>query len=130
MKNTIHLQTLNWIKRFYHKGGFLVAGTDPTGAGRTEAGYANQRTVEILVEEGFLLEDAIRICSLNGAKFLEIDAELGSIEPGNTADLVLSDGDLPKDVHAIRNMEIIFKDDVGFDSKKMFESVKGKVRLY
>ncbi len=123
-------KNMKWIKRFYDKGGFLVAGTDPTGAGRTIAGYANRRTLEILVEEGFPLEDAIKICSLNGAKFLERDDEVGSIEVGKVADLVLIDGDLTADVHLIRKMETVFKDGVGFDSQKLFESVQGKVGLY
>jgi len=123
-------KNMKWIKRFYDKGGFLVAGTDPTGAGRTVAGYSNRRTVEILVEEGFPLEDVIKICTLNGAKYLERDSEVGSIEVGKIADMVLIDGDLTEDVHLIRKMEMVFKDGVGFDSQKMFESVKGKVGLY
>jgi len=42
----------------------------------------------------------------------------------------LLNGDLSKDVSNIRDMEIIFKKGVGFDSKKIFDSVKGKVGLY
>jgi imidazolonepropionase-like amidohydrolase len=123
-------KNMQWLKRFYKKGGHLVAGTDPTGAGRTVAGFANQRTVEILVEEGFSLKDAIKICTLNGAKFLERDDQVGTIAPGKQADLVLINGDLTEDIHLIRQMEVVFKDGVGFDSQKMFESVKGKVGLY
>jgi len=121
---------LEWTKRFYEKGGKLVAGTDPTGAGRTVAGYANQRTIEILVEAGFSLPDAIKIGTLNGAEFLNRQKEVGSIEKGKKADLLLIDGDLREDIKNIRKMEIVFKDGVGFDSKKLFESVQGKVGLY
>ena len=56
--------------------------------------------------------------------------ETGTIEVGKRADLVLIEGDLSKDVTAIRNMEIVFKNGIGFDSKKIFESVKGKVGAY
>lgn len=120
-------KNLQWIKRFYDKGGFLVAGTDPTGAGRTVAGYANQRTVEILVEAGFSIETAFKICTLNGAEFLEVSNNLGTIEVGKTADLLLINGNLEENIRNIRNMEIVFKDGVGFDSQKLFESVKGQV---
>ena len=120
-------KNLAWLKRFYDKGGFLVAGTDPTGAGRTVAGYANQRTLEILVEAGFSLETAFKICTLNGAKFLEISKQTGSIEVGKTADLLFINGNLEENIRNIRNMEIVFKDGVGFDSQKLFESVKGQV---
>ncbi|WP_299115112.1 amidohydrolase family protein [uncultured Winogradskyella sp.] len=122
-------KNLTWVKRFYDKGGFLVAGTDPTGAGRTVAGYANQRTVEILVEAGFTVEEAIKICTLNGAIFLEQEKLLGTLEVGKQADIILINGDLNSDIKNIRNMEIVFKDGVGFDSKKLFESVKGQVGL-
>jgi hypothetical protein len=35
-----------------------------------------------------------------------------------------------KDIHAVRNTEIVFKNGVGFDSKKIFESVKNMVGLH
>ncbi|GAA4278872.1 amidohydrolase family protein [Aquimarina mytili] len=122
-------KNMKWVKRFSEEGGLLVAGTDPTGAGRTVAGYANQRTIEILVEAGFSLPEAIKICTLNGATFLNQNKTTGTIEPGKTADLVLINGNLEKDIKNIRKMEIVFKDGVGFDSRKLFESVKGKIGL-
>jgi len=42
----------------------------------------------------------------------------------------LLNGNPLKDIKAVRNTEIGFKNGIGFDSKKLFESVKGKVRLY
>jgi len=132
-KDSAHVAVYNknmiWVKRFYDKGGILVAGTDPTGAGRTVAGYANRHTVELLVESGFPLLDAIKICTLNGATFLEKEKSIGTIEVGKKADLILIDGNLETNIKSIRNMEIVFKDGVGFDSKKIFESVEGKVGL-
>lgn len=125
---TFH-KNMKWMKKFHDRGGLLVAGTDPTGAGRTVAGYANQRTIEILVEAGFSISEAIKICTLNGAVFLERHKETGTIEVGKVADMVLINGDLRKDIKNIRNMETIFKDGIGFDSKKLFESVKGQVGL-
>lgn len=122
-------KNLTWLKRFYDKGGKLAAGTDPTGAGRTVAGYANQHTIELLVEGGFPLIDVIKICTLNGAKYLEQADTIGTIESGKIADLILIDGNLEDDIKNIRNMEIVFKDGVGFDSKKLFQSVKGEVGL-
>jgi len=127
ISNLLFTKNLKWVKRFHDKGGQLVAGTDPTGAGRTVAGYANQRTVEILVEAGFSTEEAIKICTSNGASFLGVGEELGTIEVGKKADLLLINGNLKTDIKNIRKMEIVFKDGVGFDSKKLFESVQGKV---
>ena len=121
-------KNLKWLKRFYDKGGFLVAGTDPTGAGRTVAGYSNMRTLEILVESGFPLLDAIKICTKNGAIFLEQN-DVGTLEVGKKPDLLLIEGDLQENIRNIRKTESVFKDGVGYDPKKLFESVNGKVGL-
>ena len=121
---------LAWEKQFYDAGGLLVAGTDPTGAGRTIAGYSDYREIELLVEAGFTSLQAIKICTLNGASYLGRTTTIGTVEKGKQADLVLIDGDIEKDIKNIRRTEIVFKAGVGFDSKKMFDSVKGKVGLY
>ena len=81
------------------------------------------------MEAGFTPMQAIKIASLNGAIYLGRDKEIGTIEKGKVADLVLIDGDLEKDIKNIRNTEIVFKKGVGFDSKMIFNSVKGKVGL-
>ena len=122
-------KNMAWEKQFHDAGGLLVAGTDPTGAGRTIAGYANRRQVELLVEAGFTPVQAIKISTLNGAVYLGREREIGTIEAGKQADLVLVDGDPERDIRQLRRMEIVFKKGVGFDSAKLFESVKGKVGL-
>ena len=119
-----------WEKQFVEMGGRLMAGVDPTGAGRTIPGYADQHTLELLVEAGFSLPTAVKICSLNAAEYLGRDKEIGSVADGKRADLVLIDGDIQKDIRAVRNTEIVFKNGIGYDSKKIFESVKGMVGLH
>ena len=118
-----------WEKQFYDAGGLLVAGTDPTGAGRTIAGYSNRRQIELLVEAGFTPVQAIKISTLNGATYLGREREIGTLEAGKQADLIIINGDLEKDIKQVRQMEIVFKNGVGFDSVKIFESMKGKVGL-
>jgi imidazolonepropionase-like amidohydrolase len=120
---------LVWEKQFYDAGGLLVAGTDPTGSGRTIAGYADFREIELLVEGGFTVAQAVKICTLNGAVYLKRDKEIGTISVGKKADLVLINGDLSKEIRNIRNTELVFKNGVGFDSPKIFASVKGKVGM-
>ena len=119
-----------WEKMFVEMGGKLMAGVDPTGAGRTIPGYADRHMLELLVEAGFSFTQAIKICSLNAAEYLGRQKDIGTIEAGKRADLVLINGDPEKDIKAVRNTEIVFKNGVGFDSKKLFESVNGKVGLY
>lgn len=108
-------QEMYWEKKFYDAGGLLLAGTDPTGSGRVVA--------------GFTVAEAVGISTLNGATYLGINKETGSLEKGKFADLVIINGDLEKDISNIRNMELVFKEGVGFNSKRLFESVEGKVGL-
>ena len=72
---------------------------------------------------------AIKISTLNGATYLGREKQIGTIEAGKQADLVLIDGDPEQDIQQMRRMEIVFKNGVGFDSAKLFESMKGKVGL-
>lgn len=115
-------------KLFYDWGGLLTVGTDPTGVGGTLAGYGNWRAIELLVEaDGFTPLEAIKIATLNGAIALGFDKTTGTIEIGKSADLLIVDGDPSKNISDIRKVQYVFKNGVGYNSKKLFESVKGKV---
>jgi imidazolonepropionase-like amidohydrolase len=115
-------------KLFYEMGGLLTVGTDPTGNGGILAGYGTWRAIELLVEaDAFTPLEAIKIATLNGAKALGFEQTIGTIEMGKSADLLIIDGDPSKNVSDIRKVQYVFKSGVGFNSKKLFESVKGKV---
>jgi imidazolonepropionase-like amidohydrolase len=117
-------------KAFSDAGGTLLAGTDPTGIGGILPGYSGKREIELLVEEGFTVPQAIKIATLNGARYLERDREVGSLEVGKRADVVVIDGDIAADVTAIERMPLVFKAGIGIDPAKIFAAFKGKVGLY
>jgi len=114
-------------KQFSDAGGLLTAGTDPTGNGAILAGYGSQTTIELLVKAGFTPLQAIRIATYNGAKALGMENTIGSIRVGKQADLVVVDGDISRDITNLRRVQWVFKKGIGFDSKKLFENVKGQV---
>jgi imidazolonepropionase-like amidohydrolase len=115
-------------KLFYDMGGLLTVGTDPTGNGGTLAGYGNWRAIELLVEaDGFTSLEAIKIATLNGAISLGFEKTIGTIETSKSADLLIIDGDPSKNISDIRKILYVFKNGVGYNSRKIFESVKGKV---
>src|SRR4030095_2003836 len=111
-------------KMFADAGGLLVVGTDPTGYGGVVAAYWNQRALELLVQSGFSPLDAIRIATLNGAKYLGRDSKIGTIATGKQADLIVVRGDPSARIDDVENVEIVFKQGVGDDSPKIFVSVK------
>ncbi len=112
---------------FVQAGGLLLAGLDPTGMGGIIAGFGDQREVELLVEAGFTPLKAIHIATWNGAQYLGESNRIGSIAPGKQADLVVIKGDPSQKIEDIENVEIVFKDGVGYDSAKLIESVRGVV---
>jgi imidazolonepropionase-like amidohydrolase len=117
-------------RAFVKAGGLLMAGADPTGNGSALAGFADQRNVELLVDAGFTAPEAIRIATFNGAKFLGMDATIGSIAVGKQADLAVIEGDPAARIADIENTRIVFRNGVGYDSGKLLESVKGMVGLH
>ena len=117
-------------RAFARAGGLLIAGTDPTGSGGVIPGYSNQRQVELLVEAGFTPVEAIQIVTLNGARYLDREARIGSIAVNKQADLVVVTGNPASNIADIRNVELVFKNGVGFDPAKLIESVTGRVGLW
>ena len=113
---------------FVKAGGTLIAGEDPTGIGGDLAGFGDQREVELLVEAGFTPVEAIKIATLNGAQYMG-DDHIGSIATGKNADLVVVKGDPSKKIEDIENVEIVFKDGVGYGSGMLIDSVRGKAGL-
>ena len=71
--------------------------------------------------------EAIKIASYNGAKFLGRDSQIGSITSGKAADLMIVKGNPAANIFDIENVEIVFKDGVGYDSEKLIQSVQGLV---
>jgi imidazolonepropionase-like amidohydrolase len=122
-------KSMDFERAFVAAGGLLLAGLDPTGNGGVVAGFGDLREVELLVEAGFTPVEAIKIASLNGARFLGEDSRIGSIAVGKQADLMIVKGNPASKISDIENIEIVFKDGVGYDSEKLIQSVQGLVGI-
>lgn len=120
---------MEFERAFVKAGGLLLAGLDPTGMGGVLAGFGDQREVELLEEGGVTPLEAIHIATFNGALYLGEADRIGTIAPGKEADLVVIKGDPSQKISDIENVEIVFKDGVGYDSAKLIESVHGLVGI-
>jgi hypothetical protein len=114
---------------FVKAGGLLLAGPDPTGNGGVLPGFGDQREIELLVEAGFAPVEAIQIATENGAVYLGQQDRIGTLSPGKQADLVVIKGDPSKKIEEIENVETVFKGGIGYDSKKLIDSVRGQVGI-
>ncbi|HEX6307220.1 MAG TPA: amidohydrolase family protein [Longimicrobiales bacterium] len=122
-------KAMAYEREFVRRGGLLAAGVDPTGNGGALPGFGDQRNLELLVEAGFTPVEALRIMTLNGARVLGVDADLGSVETGKVADLVVVRGNPAERPADIRNVTHVFKDGVGYDPDKLIASVRGAVGI-
>jgi Amidohydrolase family len=114
---------------FVKAGGLLLAGPDPTGNGGVLPGFGDQRELELLVEAGFTPMEAIKIVTENGAEYLGQQDRIGTLSPGKQADLVVIKGDPSKSIDEVENVETVFKAGIGYDSKKLIDSVRGQVGI-
>ena len=117
---------MEWERAFAAAGGLLGAGSDPWGTGLLP-GLGNLRNYELLVEAGFSPEEAIMICSLNGARILGREAQVGSVAPGKQADLIVIRGNPAASPADIYNVVTVFRAGIGYDSEKLRNAAKGRV---
>jgi hypothetical protein len=118
---------MQFERDFVKAGGLLMAGCDPTSFGGVLPGYGDQRGLELLVEAGFTPVEAIHIATQNGALYLGESDQIGSIAAGKAADLVVIAGDPAQNIEDIENVQLVFKDGIGFDPTKLTQSVQGLV---
>lgn len=115
---------------FAKAGGLLIAGPDPTGNGGTIPGFADHREIELLVEAGFTPVEAIQVATLNGARYLGRERTIGSLEAGKRADLFVVRGEPDRRIADIRQVELVFKEGIGYDRAKLLASVRGRYGEY
>jgi len=107
---------LHMVKRLYDANITLVAGTDNL------PGFTLHRELEMYVQAGIPAADVLRIATLNGARVLKRDAELGSIAAGKLADLILVDGDPARRIGDIRNTDLVIKDGKLYEPAALYRS--------
>ncbi|MDX2223342.1 MAG: amidohydrolase family protein [Rhodospirillaceae bacterium] len=101
------------VKKLHDAGGVVVLATD-----RSE-GPMIHRELELLAEIGIPPADIVRIGTLNGAKYLGREADLGTIAPGKLADLLLLDADPTADVRNARRINTVIKGGQVIDRSKL-----------
>ncbi len=96
------------VTKAYKQGLRIVFGTD---AGVFPHGI-NAREFEYMVNAGIPPMYAILSATIETAKFLGIDNQLGSIEAGKLADIVAIKGDPLQNIRLMQNVSFVMKDGV------------------
>ncbi len=114
------------IERVHSAGGKVVAGTDPVFVDLLP-GWGMHRELEHFVLAGLTELEALRAATLDAAEALGLDEELGSIEPGKLADLIVLEGDPTEDITALGQTRMVFQAGARFSPEELRESVVASI---
>jgi hypothetical protein len=91
-----------------HRAGVsLLAGTDTNPINPLFPGWSLHEELALLVECGLTPMEALQTATLNPARYFGVLNELGTIEAGKAADLVLLDADPLEDIHNTQKIEAV-----------------------
>lgn len=135
---------MTFINEYKNRGGRVTAGSD-SGFIYQLYGFAYIRELELLREAGFHPLEVIRSATLNGAEALGMDGDIGSVEVGKLADLVIV-GENPlenlkvlygtgaikltegNEVVRVGGVAYTIKDGILYDAPALLEDVRRQVR--
>lgn len=95
-----------FVRALFRAGVRLTVGTDANNPW-TVPGISFHDELELLVKAGIPASDVLRMSTLDGAKSLGLEAEIGTVEPGKRADLVLLEADPRVDIRNTRRLAVI-----------------------
>ena len=102
-----------------HKAGIpIVAGTD-----QTVPGYSLYREIELYVQAGFTPMEAIQAATIVPARVMGVDKELGTVEPGKRADLIILDANPLESIHNIRTVKFVITNGTLYNCGELWSSV-------
>jgi len=97
-------------------------GTDAGNIG-TLHGPSVFREMQIMTQAGLTPLQVLRSATVNGAKAMGMERELGVIEPGRLADLVILNADPLADVDNLSKIDRVVKDGAVFGEDELRRSV-------
>ncbi|MGB5404118.1 MAG: amidohydrolase family protein, partial [Robiginitalea sp.] len=101
-----------------HEAGItLVPGTDAM------SGFSLHNELENYVKAGISNADVLKMATLTAAEVTGYGEQLGSIEAGKWADLILIDGNPLNDISDIRRVTLTIKDGKIYTSKELYEAI-------
>ena len=107
---------LKMTKKLFDAGVRIVAGTDAI------AGYTLHRELELYTLAGIPNNDVLKIATVNAARIAGQE-NVGTVELGKQADLILIDGNPLEDINAIRKVALIIKGNQLFNANEINRAI-------
>jgi imidazolonepropionase-like amidohydrolase len=102
-----------------HKAGVpIVAGTD-----QTVPGHSLHREIELYVQAGFTPMEAIQAATIVPARVMGLDKEVGTVEAGKRADVIIVDGNPLESIRNIRKVEFVITNGTMYNCAELWRSV-------
>jgi imidazolonepropionase-like amidohydrolase len=117
------------LKSLFDAGGerLLVVGTDEPVYTSLLPGFAYHRELLAMTYAGIPPAAVLRAATINGARALGVDKQLGSIETSKLADLVVVRGNPLDDIKVARDIKLVVKEGAVYDPVKLLQSAEGKI---
>jgi imidazolonepropionase-like amidohydrolase len=102
-----------------HKAGVpIVAGTD-----QTVPGHSLHREIELYVQAGFTPMEAIQAATIVPARVMGLDKEIGTVEAGKRADVIILDGNPLESIRNVRKVEFVITNGIMYNCAELWRSV-------
>jgi imidazolonepropionase-like amidohydrolase len=118
LTRAIFEQYLAIIGALHRAGVRIVAGTD-----QTVPGHSLHRELELYVRAGFTPMEAIQAATIVPARMMKLDKEVGTIEVGKRADLIILDGNPLESISNIRKVRSVMTSGKLYDCAQLWQSV-------
>jgi imidazolonepropionase-like amidohydrolase len=105
---------LDLTNLLYRSGIPIEAGTD------SMAGFALHHELELEVQAGIPPAQVLQNATLNAARIMSLDKDLGSIAVGKLADIILIDGDPTANISDIRKTSLVVKDGILYKPAELY----------
>ena len=120
------------IKEYFDKGGLISLGTDrplylDSSLGPYFNGFFVHRELQILSDAGIPNADVLAIATLNAARAIGLEDQIGSIETGKLADLIIMDGNPIEDIRRTRTVHTVIREGNVFNSDELLQQAEGKL---
>ena len=108
-RNSVGKEHWKALQMAIEEGVNIALGTDQLPAEPNDGTTATAREAQYYVEAGMTPLQALRSATIETARMLGADAEIGSIEVGKYADIVAVDGNPAEDIKALRTIKLVMK---------------------
>tara|TARA_B100001094_G_scaffold230205_1_gene224831 strand:- start:2104 stop:3492 length:1389 start_codon:yes stop_codon:yes gene_type:complete len=98
--------SLSLVNRMHQEGVKIIAGTD-TPIGYLTPGYSLHKELELLAEAGLSNLEVLRSATITPAEFFSLEDQMGTIEAGKLADLVILNENPLESISNTQNIHLV-----------------------